>query len=127
MSFILRALRNGLGAIIAFLDIISRPKKMRRSQEEQIKVNEQAKNLSLYQFFACPFCIKTRRALHRLNVPVNYKSIKQGSVHRQELQSQGGKIQAPCLKIESPDGDTWLYESSAIIAYLNENFSAQNK
>ena len=125
MKIFINLIRNLLGAIIAFFDVISRPSRVKRSREVQQQVNEQAKNLSLYQFFGCPFCIKTRRAVHKLNVPITYKSASQGSTYRKELQEQGGKIQVPCLKIESADGDTWLYESSAIIAYLNERFAPQ--
>ena len=101
MSFFINLIRNILGSIIVFFDLISRPKKKQRSNEEQAKVESELESLSLYQFFSCPFCIKTRRALHKLNLPMEKRSVSRGSDYRQELIEQGGKVQAPCLRIES--------------------------
>jgi glutathione S-transferase len=41
--------------------------------------------------------------------------------------AEGGKFQAPCLRIGDPDHPPqWLYESSAIIHYLQQRFSEDN-
>lgn len=122
---ILKALREGLGRMVVFVDYLTRPAPMQRSAEEQASVNKAAANLALYQFYACPFCIKTRRALRRLNVPVTPRDAQNDPVHRRELESSGGKIQVPCLRIDEPGGTQWLYESKAIIAYLEDRFGAQ--
>ncbi|MBE1043526.1 glutaredoxin, partial [Escherichia coli] len=50
-----------------------RPRKLQRSAEAQAEVERALRNLSLYQFRACPFCVKTRRAMHRLNLPMQLK------------------------------------------------------
>lgn len=121
---ILKLLRNGLGMIVAFFSWISLPKKIKRSDAEQHKVNEQTAKLKLYQFFGCPFCIKTRRIVHKLNLPIEYRSAQEGSPYRSELEKQGGKVQVPCLRIETDQGVEWMYESSAIIEYLEQNFSS---
>ena len=71
-----KALRVGLGQIIIAGDFLTRPRKKQRSAEQQAQVNAAAKDLTLYQFHACPFCVKTRRTLHRLNVPVALKDAK---------------------------------------------------
>ncbi|ARU88688.1 glutaredoxin domain-containing protein [Pseudomonas sp. M30-35] len=118
----INALRNGLGQIIIFIDFITRPRKMQRSPEAQAAVNQAASNLSLYQFRACPFCVKTRRTLHKLNVPMQLRDAKNDVQARNELLEQGGKIQVPCLRIEENGQSTWLYESKAIASYLQERF-----
>ncbi|MNF06483.1 hypothetical protein D3C80_2064420 [compost metagenome] len=68
--------------------------------------------------------MKTRRTLHKLNVPITLRDAKNDDQHRQALLEQGGKIKVPCLRIEDNGQSTWLYESKAIIAYLNERFAA---
>lgn len=122
---LIKALRIGLGQIIIFLDFITRPRKLKRSPQEQAQVENAAADLALYQFHACPFCVKTRRTLHRLNVPVALRDAKNDGAHRQTLVEQGGKLKVPCLRIEEHGESRWLYESKAIIAYLNERFAAQ--
>ena len=92
-----KALRVGLGQIIIAGDFLTRPRKKQRSAEQQAQVNAAAKDLTLYQFHACPFCVKTRRTLHRLNVPVALKDAKNNEQDRQTLLEQGGKIKVPCL------------------------------
>ncbi|MDG1582488.1 glutathione S-transferase N-terminal domain-containing protein [Pseudomonas sp. GOM6] len=122
---LLKALRIGLGQIIIFLDFITRPRKLKRSPQSQAQVEREAAGMALYQFHACPFCVKTRRHLHRLNVPVALRDAKNDATHRQALLEQGGKIQVPCLRIEDEGEVRWLYESKAIAAYLDQRFAAQ--
>ncbi|MBL4889828.1 MAG: glutaredoxin [Candidatus Lindowbacteria bacterium] len=119
---IVKAVREGLGRIIIFLDFISRPTKMKRSEDDQKNGNTQASALSVYQFYACPFCVKTRRAIHRLNIPIEYRDAQNDPVHRKELETEGGRIKVPCLRIEEGDQSTWMYESKEIISYLNKRF-----
>jgi glutaredoxin len=121
---LLKALRTGLGQLVIFADFVSRPAKKKRTPEAQAAVEESAKNLSLYQFQACPFCVKTRRALHRLNVPVALHDAKNNQQDRQALLDGGGKIKVPCLRIAENGKTTWLYESKAIIDYLDQRFAA---
>ncbi|CAG8865235.1 hypothetical protein PS627_01172 [Pseudomonas fluorescens] len=121
---IVKALRVGLGQLIVFGDWISRPAKRKRDPAAQAVVEQQARGLSLYQFHACPFCVKTRRTLHRLNVPVALRDAKNDPVHRQALLEGGGRVKVPCLRIEEDGQTTWMYESKAIIAYLDKRFSA---
>lgn len=121
---LVKFLRNGLGQLIIFIDFITRPAKMKRSQEEQLQVEEQTRQLALYQFKACPFCVKTRRTMHKLNLQIDLKDAKNNEQDRQSLLEQGGKIQVPCLRIQNDGKDVWLYESKAINQYLHENFAA---
>jgi glutaredoxin len=123
---ILKLLREALGRIIVFISFITRPAKIVRSDAEQGAVNEAAKGLSLYQFYACPFCVRTRRAIHRLNVPIEYRDAQNNPVYRSELLKEGGEIKVPCLKIEEKGRTKWMYESGDIIQYLNERFGPKN-
>lgn len=120
---ILKVIRNGLGSLIAGIDCLTRPAKKQRSPEAQAQVDEAAKSLALYQFNACPFCIKVRRAMHKLNVPVPLRDINKSSVDKQELIQKGGSRKVPCLRIIEADGsERWMYESNDIIQYLETRF-----
>lgn len=119
----IKALRVGLGQLIIFLDLITRPRKLRRSPEAQARVAEESASLALYQFNACPFCVKTRRAMHRLNLPIALRDAKGDEGHRAALLAGGGKIKVPCLRIEENGESRWMYESNDIIRYLESRFA----
>ena len=111
-SLILKAARNGLGLIIVFFDWISRPKGIQRSSSEQERAQAAMQGLSLYQFFACPFCTKTRRAIHKLNVDIEPRDINKTPEFRQQLEAGGGKVKVPCLRVEESGKVHWLYAVS---------------
>ncbi len=119
---ILKALREGLGRIIVFINFITKPKKIVRTDAAQKLVDKEAEGLSLYQFYACPFCIRTRRAIHRLNINIELRDAQNDPKYRQELLAEGGEIKVPCLRIEEKGQVVWMYESVDIIAYLNKRF-----
>lgn len=121
---LMKALRVGLGQLVILVDFLTRPGKKKRSPEAQAAVEAAAKDLTLYQFHACPFCVKTRRTLRRLNVPVALRDAKTNELDRQTLLTEGGKIKVPCLRIEEAGQTVWLYDSKVIIDYLNQRFSA---
>lgn len=90
-----------------------------RSPEAQARLDQKLKKLSLYQFTTCPYCLKVRRAMHRLNMNIPSRDTRKNAEYKAELQAGGGKTQVPCLRIENGDGDVqWLYESSDIVKYL---------
>ena len=119
----INALRVGLGQLIIAGDFLTRPSKKQRPATAQAQVDQAAQGLTLYQFHACPFCVKTRRTLRRLNVPVALRDAKNNEQDRQTLLEQGGKIKVPCLRIEEGGKTTWMYESKVIIDYLNNRFA----
>jgi len=123
-NMILKLLRNALGMVIVFGSYATLPKQTQRTPEEQKKADKETDSLKLYQLYACPFCVKTRRAIHRLNLNIEYRGVQQGGEFREELEKEAGRIQAPCLRIENEDGTEWMYESSDIIEYLDKRFSA---
>jgi len=122
MKLLINLIRNLLGGIIAAIDFVTRGSKLKRTTEAQQQIESELEKLSLFQFFACPFCIKTRRAMYKLNLPIVKRNASQGSPYRDELLQGGGKVQTPCLRIEKDDGVEWLYESSEIISYLEKRF-----
>ena len=121
---ILKLLREGLGRIVLFVDWLTRPAKLQRSPERQAEVDEQVSEMRLYQFYACPFCIKTRRVMHRLNLPIETRDAGSGSPYRVELEQGGGVVQVPCLYRRENGREIWMYESSAIIDYLQGRFGS---
>jgi glutaredoxin len=126
-AILLKLIRNGLGYLIIFIDFITRPQKMSRSDLLQNAVDEQLQHLSLYQFKACPFCIKVRRTLHRLNLNIELRDVSNDEHHRQALLENGGRVKVPCLRIEQNGEEIWMYESSEIIAYLDKRFGTQTQ
>ena len=120
---ILKLLREGLGRVIIFIDFVTRPKKMQRSAQDVSRVNGLAKGLALYQFYGCPFCVRVRRAIHKLNVPIELRDAQNNAQYRNELEKQGGDLQVPCLRIEEKGKVSWLYESGDIIQFLKSRFS----
>ena len=128
MRLIIRYFFKGVhavvGPILLAADRLTRPRGIERSPDEQQRVDRQTKNLVMYQFFTCPFCIKTRRAIKRLSLNIETRDALKNASSRQQLLEGGGVIKVPCLRITQADGSVeWLYESNDIINYLNENFS----
>lgn len=123
MRFFLRLLREGSGRVLILIDWLFKPSVVKRNDEEQAKVDQETKILKLYQFYACPFCVKTRRAIKRLNLKVETRDAQTAGQFRKELEISGGKIKVPCLKLEGAGEATWVYESNDIIKYLDERFS----
>jgi glutaredoxin len=124
MGFIFKPVRWVLGQIIIFIDWITRPKPVQRSAEAQAEVDEQTRNMALYEFQMCPFCVKTRRQIHRLGLKIENRDARNNPEWNEELIEHGGKYQVPCLKITEADGSVqWMYESTDINQYLEDRFS----
>lgn len=119
---VLKTIRFILGNIILVISRLTRGPKLKRSEQDQLQVNALCKSLALYEFHLCPFCIKVRRTLHKLNLPIELRDAKNNQQYRTELAQNGGKIQVPCLRIEEDGQVKWLYESSDINQYLYSRF-----
>lgn len=118
----MRIVRMILTPILLFLNWITTPRGVKRSTELQQQIDQQTASLSLYQFKACPFCIKVRRTFKRHSLNIEIRDAKHDKNIRQELLEQGGKIKVPCLRIEEAGEVSWMYESNAIIEYLQGRF-----
>ncbi|MDZ7750954.1 MAG: glutathione S-transferase N-terminal domain-containing protein [Gammaproteobacteria bacterium] len=112
-----------LGRTVLFVNRVTWPPEGRRPPEEQARVEQELKGHALYQFNACPFCVKVRREMRRLNLPMELRDARAAGPHRRDLLEQGGQFKVPCLRIEQEDGSSrWMYESDDIIAYLQARF-----
>ncbi len=121
----MRIVRMILAPILLFLDWITTPRGVKRPADLQQQIDQQTAGLSLYQFKACPFCIKVRRTFKRHSLNVETRDAKHDEKVRQELLEQGGKIKVPCLRIEEAGEVSWLYDSNAIVEYLQGRFANQ--
>lgn len=122
----MRIVRMILAPVLLFLNWITTPRGVKRPADLQQQIDQQTAGLSLYQFKACPFCIKVRRTFKRHSLKVETRDAKHDENVRQELLEQGGKIKVPCLRIEEAEGEvSWLYDSNAIVEYLQGRFANQ--
>lgn len=104
---------------------LTQPKGVERPAAEQAAVDARTRDLALYHFPTCPFCLKTRRTLRRLSLDIELRNAQHDDAHRAALIAGGGKPQVPCLLIAAADGEaSWLYDSGAINAYLTREFGA---
>lgn len=114
-----------LGKIILTLDWLTTPRGIKRAPEAQRDVDAQTANMVLYQFKACPFCVKVRRVMKRKSLTIETRDAKRDEVARQQLLEGGGEVKVPCLRIVDDNQNIqWLYESSDIVKYLDSRFAA---
>ena len=119
-----RTLRIVLGPFMQVWEFVTRPKGVVRAPELQQAVNQQCQSLVLYQFTTCPFCIKVRQEMRRLSLPIKRLDAQHHQQNRAELLQGGGTVKVPCLKITDASGQSqWLFESGAIINYLQGRFA----
>lgn len=125
--YFFKTLRLIIGPVILLVDWLTTPRGIKRPDEEQLQIDNDTKKLSLYQFKTCPFCIKTRRAIKRLSLNIPLHDAQHDDTLREQLLTGGGKIKVPCLKVTDEQGNaTWMYESNAIIQYLQDQYSPDN-
>jgi len=114
-----------VGPILLFTNWITTPRGIVRSPAAQQTVDAATRQLVLYKFRTCPFCIKVHRACKRLSLNIETRDAQHNADAREELLQATGKVQVPCLKITSADGSiAWLLESNAIIDYLQGRFAS---
>lgn len=118
-----KTLRAVIGPFLLLGDRLTRPSGVVRSPAAQQAVDARTRQLALYHFPTCPFCLKTRRTMRRLSLDIELRDARNDEAHRAALVAGGGKPQVPCLLITDANGrQTWLYESDAINAWLNREF-----
>ena len=117
-----------LARIIFVIDFLFAPKGLKRNPQEQAELDKKTAKLALYQYAACPFCVKVRWVMQRHSLNIETRDAKREPKYAEELLVGGGSMQVPCLRIEDDKGlETWLYESADIIAYLERSFDLQMK
>ena len=113
-----------LGRIILFFNWVFTPRSIKRDAELQAEIDKKMANLALYQYPACSFCVKVRRAMKRNSLKIKAVIAKTCETSKQELEAGGEKLKVPCLRIENNNGEVnWMYESSDIINYLENEVS----
>ncbi|SNY45743.1 Glutathione S-transferase, N-terminal domain [Arsukibacterium tuosuense] len=125
-----RLIRLILTPFMLLSEWLTTPKAISRSPEQQLKTDQACQQLALYQFSACPFCIKVRKEMARLGLNIEKRDAQHNVSHRNELQNGGGRVKVPCLRIAATDSPIeternvqWLYESDDIIRYLRQQFA----
>jgi len=123
IRYFFRGVRLVLTPVMLISEKLSTPKAIERSTEEQARIDAETRQLALYQFRTCPFCIKVRKEIARLGLNIETRDAQHDPKHRQALERNGGKVKVPCLLITDDDGrEEWLYESSDINAWLHHRF-----
>jgi glutaredoxin len=112
-----------LGKLILFLNWAFPPRSIKRNPQLQASIDQQTASLKLYQYEACPFCVKVRRAMKRNSLTIETRDVKRSKIAKEELLAGGGDLMVPCLRIEDGQGQfQWMYESKEIIRYLDSRF-----
>lgn len=113
-----------LGKLILFINWLTPTGRIHRDPEQQAAVDQQTSALTLYQYEACPFCVKVRRAMQRNALNIKTRDVKRSAQAKEELLSGGGDLKVPCLRIDNgADHIQWMYESTDIISYLEQRFA----
>lgn len=77
--------------------------------------------LELYSFEGSPYCRIVREALSELEIPYVLHNLGRGSAKREEFKALSGKMQVPYLV--DPNTGTAMFESAAIVAYLERTYA----
>jgi glutaredoxin len=119
-----KTLRVVIAPLILLWEFVTTPKGLQRAPELQSRIDAECRDLALYQFKTCPFCVKVRREMRRLSLNIPLLDAQPDGPIRADLLRGGGKAVVPCLKITDAQGKTeWMYESAQIIQYLNTRFA----
>ena len=119
-----KTLRAILGPVMLLWEFATRPKGRARQPALQEKVDQECRNIILYQYKTCPFCIKVRQEIRRLALKIERLDAQKDERNRQDLVSGGGQAKVPCLKITDQAGNSqWIYESAKIVEYLRGRFA----
>ena len=92
----MQIIRFILGRIILFLDWLTSPRPNKISRTELDAIHNKVKNMTIYEFRACPFCVRVRRFMKKNNINITQRMLEE--VFLTEFIDGGGKLQVPCLK-----------------------------
>ena len=112
-----------LGTLILSINWLTTPRGVKRDAASQATINGQTNDLTLYQYKACPFCVKVRRQIKRQSLNIETRDVKRCETAKEQLLAGGGLLKVPCLRITDDQGQIqWMYESGDIIGYLQGRF-----
>lgn len=119
-----KTLRVLLGPVMLLWELVTRPNGRVRQPALQEQVDQQCRNIVLYQYKTCPFCIKVRQEMRRLSLKIERLDAQTAGKNREDLVRGVGQAKVPCLKITDQAGNTqWMTDSGAIVAYLRGRFA----
>lgn len=119
-----KTLRIVLGPVVLLWELVTRPKGRVRTPALQAGVDGQCRDIVLYQFRTCPFCIRVRQEMRRLSLKIDRLDAQKDANNREDLVRGCGQAKVPCLRITHAAGHTeWMTDSAAIIIYLRARFA----
>jgi glutaredoxin len=74
-----------LGSLILFFNWLFTPRGVKREADVQAAIDAQTSGLTLYQYKACPFCVKVRRAMKRQSLKIETRDVKRSESAKEEL------------------------------------------
>jgi glutaredoxin len=125
LKMFFKLVRIVMHPLMLLWEFLTTPKGVVRAEAVQQQIDAECRQLVLYQFKTCPFCIKVRKEMARLSLPIAVRDAQKNQLNRAELLQGGGQVKVPCLQIADGKGNVqWLYESGEIIRYLQQRFAA---
>ena len=116
----MKVIRWILGRMIIFLDFVFSPQSRLRDKNAQDLINKITNSYKLYQYYACPFCVKVRRFLKREAINIELIDAK-NDLFKKKLIKNGGMLKVPCLRVSSKKKQVeWIYESNEIIDFISK-------
>ena len=110
--------------VIIFLDFVFTPKARLREKSSQDLVNKISNSYKLYQYYACPFCVKVRRFLRKESINIEFIDAKD-EFHKKDLIQKGGMLKVPCLRVETKKNQVkWIYGSNEIINFISQEIKS---
>ena len=110
------------GKVYQWVDRLIPVRVQPRTTEEVDLLERESRRMHLYVAQNCATSINVQRHCHRLGLRVVRKDVQRVNAYLNELLSGGGEPQVPCLRIESEEGTQWLYNSPAILKFLEHRF-----
>jgi glutaredoxin len=119
------AIRWFLGELILLINLLTLPKPILREKSDQNKIDKVTKHLTIYQFNACPFCVKVRRFFKKKSLKIELIDAKKEH-HKHDLIQNGGRQKVPCLRVQLENKTIrWIYESNDIIDFLSREIESK--
>ena len=120
---LLEPLRWLVGQAVLGFEKLTSPEPPERTPSQQALLDAQTTGLALYEFLSCPFCVKVRKVIRGKGLTIERRDARRNRAWGDELRREGGRFQVPCLKMTDSSGNVrWLYESDAIIDWLEQQF-----
>lgn len=101
------------------------PACLQRSAKEMQSLARETRGVSLYFHQLCPVCIRIRRVLRELNVPIELRDVRKSPIYCDDLLAGVGEIRTPCLRVVENGNIDWICGVEPILEYLMNRFGPQ--